>query len=143
MIPKCRRLYRYIFSHGIILKMEYKKQHISTVPKCTFGYGLFPQRLPFGFFFFFFLFWREVRFSFPMGLMYCSQDSQASFFTQTLIKNGFYSTIHTFKNYFATIFLIFNFSKNKLYPNGPLDNIKCIFVWTKKLIKKLSYTQRR
>ena len=30
------------------------------------------------------------------------------FFTKTLIKNGFHGTIHTFKNYFTTVFSIFN-----------------------------------
>ena len=39
------------------------------------------------------------------------------------IKNGFHGTIHTFKNYFATIFLVFSFSKNKLYPNRLLEII--------------------
>ena len=33
----------------------------------------------------------------------------ASFFNKTFIKNEFHSIIHTFKNYFATVFLIFNF----------------------------------
>ena len=37
------------------------------------------------------------------------------------IKNGFYGTIYTFNNYFAIVFSIFSFSKNKLYPNGPLS----------------------
>ena len=36
------------------------------------------------------------------------------------IKNGSHDTIYTFKNYFATVFLVFSFRKNKLYPNGPL-----------------------
>ena len=36
------------------------------------------------------------------------------------IKNKSHHTIHIFKNYFATVFLIFNFNKNKLYSNGPL-----------------------
>ena len=36
------------------------------------------------------------------------------------IKNGSYGTIHTFKNYIATMFLVFNFQQNKLYPNEPL-----------------------
>ena len=40
--------------------------------------------------------------------MHCSRDPQISFFTQTLIKNGSHSTIHTFKNYFATIFSLFS-----------------------------------
>ena len=31
-----------------------------------------------------------------------------------------HDTIHTFKNYFVTVFSIFNFNKNKLYPNRPL-----------------------
>ena len=35
------------------------------------------------------------------------------------IKNGSHDTIYTFKNYFATVFLVFSFRKNKLYPNGP------------------------
>ena len=32
-----------------------------------------------------------------------------------------YGTIHTFKNYFDKVFSDFSFSKNKLYPNGPLE----------------------
>ena len=36
------------------------------------------------------------------------------------IKNGSHGTIYTFKNYFAIVFSVFNFNKNKLYPNGPL-----------------------
>ena len=32
-------------------------------------------------------------------------------------KNGSHGTIHIFKNYFAIVFSIFNFNKNKLYPN--------------------------
>ena len=35
------------------------------------------------------------------------------------IKNGSHGTIHTFKNYFATVFSVFSFNKNKLYPNEP------------------------
>ena len=36
------------------------------------------------------------------------------------IKNWFHSTIYPFKNYFATVFSIFNFQQNKLCPNRPL-----------------------
>ena len=36
------------------------------------------------------------------------------------IKNESHDTIHTFKNYFATIFSVFNFSNNKFNPNGTL-----------------------
>ena len=44
---------------------------------------------------------------------------QITLFSNFFIKNGSHSTIYTFKNYFATVFLvsIFNFSKNKLNPN--------------------------
>ena len=31
-------------------------------------------------------------------------------------------TIHTFKNYFATIFSVFSFSNNKFNPNGPIED---------------------
>ena len=43
--------------------------------------------------------------------MHCSRVSQTSLFSHFFIKNGFHCTIHTFKNYFATLFLIFSFSK--------------------------------
>ena len=36
-------------------------------------------------------------------------------FQQIFLKTGSHGTIHTFKNYFATVFSIFN---NKRYPNG-------------------------
>ena len=44
-----------------------------------------------------------------MSLVHCSWDSQISLFSNFFIKNGFHDTIHTFKNYFATVFSIFNF----------------------------------
>ena len=33
--------------------------------------------------------------------------------------HGSHDTIYTFKNYFSIVILVFNFSKNKLYPNRP------------------------
>ena len=47
--------------------------------------------------------------SFSVGLVHCLRDLQTSFFNKIFIKNGFYSTIHIFKNDFATVFSIFNF----------------------------------
>ena len=49
-------------------------------------------------------------------------DPQIPLFSNFFIKNGSHCTIHTFKNYFATVFSvsIFSFSKNKLNPNEPL-----------------------
>ena len=40
--------------------------------------------------------------------MHCSQNLQTSFFTKTFIKNGSHGIIHTFENYFATVFSIFS-----------------------------------
>ena len=72
------------------------------------------------FFFFFFVVqpYYLTKSTVNSAQMHCSWISQISRF----IKNGSHSTIHTFKNYFATVFSvsIFNFSKNKLNPNGPL-----------------------
>ena len=39
-----------------------------------------------------------------------------------VVKAETHDIIHTFKNYFATVFLVFSFRKNKLYPNRPLVN---------------------
>ena len=52
-------------------------------------------------------------------LTYCSSTIHAF----KNIKNRFYGIIHTFKNYFAIVFSIFNFSKNKLYSNELLGCI--------------------
>ena len=54
-------------------------------------------------------------FSHEQCTVHCSRVPQTSHFSNFFIKNGFYGIIHTFKNYFTTIF--FNF---QLYPNGPL-----------------------
>ena len=35
------------------------------------------------------------------------------------IKNGSHITIHTFKNYFVTVFSVFSFLQNMLHLNGP------------------------
>ena len=62
------------------------------------------------FFFFFFTFLCT-----PMGLVYYSQDPYTLLFSNFFIKNRSHGTIHTFKNYFATVFFSF-----QLYPNRPL-----------------------
>ena len=46
-----------------------------------------------------------------MGPVNSARDLQTSFFSNFFIKNGSYGIIHTFKNYFATVFSIFSFSK--------------------------------
>ena len=57
-----------------------------------------------------------------MGPIHYAQDPQTSFFTQTFIKNGSHDTIHTFKNYFTTVLLVFSFQQNKRYLNTPFYN---------------------
>ena len=44
------------------------------------------------------------------------------------IKNGSHDTIHTIKNYFATVLSVFSFSNNKLNPNGPFVPILLSYV---------------
>ena len=43
-----------------------------------------------------------------VGLVHCSRDPQTSLFSKFFIENESHSTIHTFKNYFATVFSVFS-----------------------------------
>ena len=52
-------------------------------------------------------------------------------------KNGSHGIIHTFKNYFSTVFSVFSF---QMYPNGPLDQIRIDFYHVSK--KKKNMFQR-
>ena len=45
------------------------------------------------------------------ALVHYSRIPQTLLFINFFIKNGSHSTIHTFKNYFATVFSVFSFSK--------------------------------
>ena len=46
--------------------------------------------------------------AFLVGLVYCLQESQTSFFNKIFIKNRFHGTIHIFKNYFTIVFSVFS-----------------------------------
>ena len=46
---------------------------------------------------------------FLVGLVHYSWDSQVPLFNKNNFKIGSHGSIHTFKNYFATIFLVFSF----------------------------------
>ena len=61
----------------------------------------------FSFFFFFFLKHVSALKNISMGLVHCLRDSQSFFLSNFFIKNWSHDTIHTFKNYFTTIFLVF------------------------------------
>ena len=65
------------------------------------------------FFFFFFSFQPQwlTRSFVNSALVHYSRIPQTLLFINFFIKNGSHSTIHTFKNYFATVFSVFSFSK--------------------------------
>ena len=100
-----------IWIQFILLKTENWKHCNKIIFKCVNNV----MRPIFNFFFF--------QNKVVVGPMNCSRDLQTSFFNKTFIKNGSQGTIHTFKNYFATVFSVFSFQQNKRYPNGPLVSI--------------------
>ena len=66
--------------------------------------------------------------------VHCSWVPQTSLFSNFFIKNRFHDTIHTFKNYFTTMFSVFSFqfsvfSKNKLYPYRPIVWARIRFIF--------------
>ena len=60
-------------------------------------------------FIFFFFFWFQLHYltksTINSARMHCSWVPQIPLFSHFFIKNRSYSTIHTFKNYFTTVFL--------------------------------------
>ena len=82
---------------------------------CVHVFSFFP-------FSFFFLFQPAIvdKSTVNNAPVHCLWVPQITLFNNFFIKNGFHSTIYKFKNYFAIVFSVsvFNFSKNKLYPNG-------------------------
>ena len=60
-----------------------------------------------------------------------SRVPQTTFFNNFFIKNGSHDTIHTFKNYFATVFFSFQF---QLCPNEPQVFLLKIFFFCFKYI---------
>ena len=116
---------------------EYFCEGVVCIIKYGFGFGICVFILAFSssYFFFFFSFsffsfmpFMETKFTvhncsstvFAL-LQHCSRTTHGthSHFIQKKIKNGSHGTIHTFKNYFATVFSVFSFSKNNFNPNGP------------------------
>ena len=66
------------------------------------------------------------------------RDPQTSLFSNFFIKNGSHSTIHIFKNYFATVFSVF--SKISCIQTNPLFQLK---KWKKPKPKKLYVFNKR
>ena len=71
----------------------------------------FSSKRVFSFFFFFFPAAVVDQFSHEQCIRVLFMDPQISFFNHFFIKNESHNTIHTFKNYFATMFSVFNFNK--------------------------------
>ena len=69
------------------------------------------------FFFFFFSAWTIKSYEFIV------QETKIIVHAFKNIKNWSHGTIHTFKIYFATVFSVFSFSKNKFNSNGPLMSL--------------------
>ena len=97
-----------------------------TYIQVAFEFGLFCICV-FLFFFFFFFFFSATRVSRDKVTVhalftYCSRDPPP-LYSEKNIKNRSHSTIHPFKNYFTTVFSVFSFQQNKLYPNGPIELI--------------------
>ena len=99
-LTKTKVIYPATPNYNVWLKLEriYVLVWIALISAAS----VFPQ------FFFFFL-------------VHCSRVPQTPLFINFFIKNGSHSTIHTFKNYFATVFSVFSFQfqQNKFYPNRP------------------------
>ena len=97
-----------IYIHYLLLRVRLE-------PRCVF------------FFFFFFhaffptsstVYVRYINSNCNFWPVFCEQyicalftEQQISFFIKFFIKNRSYSTIHTFKNYFITVFSVFSFNK--------------------------------
>ena len=64
-------------------------------------------------------------------------DPQTPLFSNIFIKNGSHGTIHTFKNYFATIFSVFSFSKISSIQTDPKCVLQIILKFSLNLLKKI------
>ena len=107
-----------IMQIAFLLK-PFSNNHQTTIDmntKVQFGFRLFCQCLRLHFFFLqpLFLTFQPMtvhsKISTSVGPVHCSRDPQPHFSITFFIKNGSHSTIYTFKNYFATVFFIFQFS---------------------------------
>ena len=73
----------------------------------------------------FFFFLRSAVLSFSMGPIHYSRDPQTSFFIKNFIKNRSHGTIHTFKNYVATVFSVFSkISGIQTHPKSEITSTK-------------------
>ena len=70
---------------------------------------------------------RNQNYTFPVGSVHCSRDPQLICSKKKKnFKTRSHNTIQTFKNYFPTVFSVFNFQQNERYPN---KSLKCVWEW--------------
>ena len=95
--------------------VTYIEKDVFKTIKRAFGLGWisrlrFALRFLFFFFLFFFFFWFQPHYltesTVNNARMHCSWVPQIPLFSHFFIKNGSHGTIHTFKNYFATVFSV-------------------------------------
>ena len=92
--------------HYMRVRCSLDTQHIYILLVCVFSFPFFSACFDF---------------SFVNGVsVHCSRSHK--FHNNFFIKNWSHNTIHTFKNYFVTVFSVFSFQfqQNKSYPNRPL-----------------------
>ena len=62
------------------------------------------------------------------SVVLCTVHGTRKYFIQEKknFKTRSHNTIQTFKNYFPTVFSVFNFQQNERYPN---KSLKCVWEW--------------
>ena len=68
-----------------------------------------------------FFFFSSLRMNSKITRFYCAGDKKHCSCTV----HRSHDTIHTFKNYFTTVFSVFSFNNNKFNPNGPCMELGC------------------
>ena len=111
-----------------LLNHVYLERYLTTTPvfsgnfKWAFvwgvlGWKLLKPKLRFHAAFFFFFFLHVSSKITVQG----TKNTVHTLFTHCLCTvHESHDTIHTFKNYFTTVFSVFNFRNNKFNPNGPI-----------------------
>ena len=94
---------------NLLRNISNRKLLSSTMRPFGLSWKLRP-RFTFSDFFFF-----SLRVNSKITWFYCAGDKKHCVCTV----HGSHNTIHTFKNYFVTVFSVFSFSNNKFNPNEP------------------------
>ena len=99
----------------IVTRYGYNNQILFCVSSITIRYVPVWIQLNVAFMFSVFRLFFPLRVNSNITWFYCAGDKKHC----SCIVHRSHNTIHIFKNYFATVFSVFSFSKNKFNPNGP------------------------